>query len=488
MILLIKQNIIGLSVHWQRTLILILIFISLTACISNGSLSTETTHVGVASSLVPTEGSTSTPTDLSIILGRPTFTSITISLLSNKTMTLSIDYGTEPGKYNLRYGPIHIEKESPLQVELDNLLPDTEYYYSINGIEHTFHTARQEGSGFTFTIDADPHNQDPRFNSALYLRTLTNALSEHPDFHIDLGDTFMTEKLQPNTYQDVENSIAEMRPFFGILNSDAALYLVNGNHEGELGWLRSGKDASIPVWSTEARQLYFPNPVPGNFYSGAVTVDPLLDAPRDGYYSWTWGDALFIVLDPFWYTLNKPSKKIDGSNWNWTLGREQYDWLKNTLETSNALYKFVFIHHLVGGSDEYARGGIEFAHLWEWGGMNPDGTFGFDEYRPGWGIPIHQLFVQNKVSAVFHGHDHVYVTQELDGIVYQELPQPSNAQSDNHQLAAEYGYNHGTVIPGSGHLRVTITPEKVTVSFILASLDYSKNGQEVFSYTIPPQK
>jgi len=234
--------------------------------------------------------------------------------------------------------------------------------------------------------------------------------------------------------------------------------------------------------------LYFPNPVPGNFYSGAVTVDPLLDAPRDGYYSWTWGDALFIVLDPFWYTLSKPSKKIDGSNWNWTLGREQYDWLKNTLETSNALYKFVFIHHLVGGSDEYARGGIEYADLWEWGGKNPDGTFGFDEYRPGWGIPIHQLLVQNNVSAVFHGHDHVFVTQELDGIVYQELPQPSNAQSDNHQLAAEYGYDHGAVIPGSGHLRVTITPEKATVSFILASLDDSKNGQAVFSYTISPQK
>jgi len=33
------------------------------------------------------------------------------------------------------------------------------------------------------------------------------------------------------------------------------------------------------------------------------------------------GDALFIVLDPFWYTAPKP-----GDCCELTLGREQYEW------------------------------------------------------------------------------------------------------------------------------------------------------------------
>jgi hypothetical protein len=41
-------------------------------------------------------------------------------------------------------------------------------------------------------------------------------------------------------------------------------------------------------------------------------------------------------------------------------------------------------------------------------------------------MPIHQLLVRNKVAAVFHGHDHLFAKQDLDGIVYQEVPQPSS--------------------------------------------------------------
>ena len=40
------------------------------------------------------------------------------------------------------------------------------------------------------------------------------------------------------------------------------------------------------------------------------------------------------------------------------------------------------------------------------------------------------LLVANKVNIVFHGHDHLFVKQDLDGIVYQEVPQPSAARSD----------------------------------------------------------
>jgi hypothetical protein len=324
----------------------------------------------------------------------------------------------------------------------------------------------------------------------LYATTLRNVAAAKPDFHINLGDTFMTEKAKPVTYADAAATFTEMRPYFGISGPDVPLYLVNGNHEGELGWLLPRGDArELPVWSTKLRQAYYPNPVPGGFYTGATASDAALGSARDGYYAWTWGDALFIVLDPFWYTTDKPRTGTTEGNWGWTLGRAQYDWLKTTLDASRAANIFVFVHHLVGGGAE-ARGGIEVAGLFEWGGKNPDGTDGFAKNRPGWGVPIHQLLVEHRVSAVFHGHDHVFVKQDLDGIVYHELPQPSVTQYDNTRLASDYGYTHGDVLGSSGHLRVTVTPRGATVEYVRSFLAKDeragrRNGQIDHRYTIP---
>lgn len=423
-----------------------------------------------------------------LILGRPTTNSIAASLLSKSDLQVSIAYGTQPGNYSQQSAPVTLKANVPQTIELTNLSADTEYYYSVNGAEHSFHTARAPGAAFTFTLDADPHNRDPRFDGAIYAATLSNALADHPDFHINLGDTFMTEKVQADTYAAAESTFTDMRPYFGLLAADAPLFLVNGNHEGELGWILDGSDQNLAVWSARLRAMYYPGPAAGGFFSGAASTDAALDSPRDGYYAFTWGDALFIVLDPFWYTTPKPSPSDPDNNWNWTLGREQYDWLKSSLETSGASYKFVFIHNLVGGSNTDARGGIEAVSGFEWGGNNADGSYGFDAQRPGWGKPIHQLFVENHVSAVFHGHDHVFVKQELDGIVYQECPQPSNAQADNTNLASEYGYVHGDVVAGSGHLRITVAPDGATVEFIRASLSAAQNAQVAYRYSLSPGK
>ena len=121
---------------------------------------------------------------------------------------------------------------------------------------------------------------------------------------------------------------------------------------------------------------------------------------------------------------------MTGDQWSWTLGQQQYNWLKQTLENSDAKYKFVFSHNMLGGIPElryrrragYVRGGAEAAAYFEWGGKNADGTEGFATIVPGWDKPIHQLFVENGVSAYFHGHDHQYVYEKRDGVVYQEVP------------------------------------------------------------------
>jgi len=498
----------SLHVKFFQTTIIFLVFSTSCDDRSSPSLppSNEPSAVPIASTLspkpekdqppesLPASSDLSTTSTFNVILGRPTTDSITASLLSSIPEELTLVYGTESSNYTYQSNPISLQANLPQNIELSRLQADTTYFYTIQGVslfgEHTFHTQRAPGSTFMFTIDADPHNRDPRFNGELYATTLSNALNDRPDFHINLGDTFMTEKVKPQSYTEAESTFTDMRPYFGILNADAPLFLVNGNHEGELGWFLKGKDSDLPIWSAELRQLYYPNPSPNHFYSGGSAPDMYLGNVRDGYYAWTWGDALFIVLDPFWYTTDKPKPDDLNRNWGWTLGKEQYDWLKTTLEISSSNFKFIFTHHLVGGG-ENARGGIEVVPYFEWGGNNADGTYGFDEQRPGWGVPIHNMLVENRVSAVFHGHDHVFVKQELDGIIYQELPQSSNAEYDKTSLAAEYGYLNGDLLGSSGHLRVTVSPEETIVEYVRAYLlddenTNRMNGQLDYTYTIYP--
>jgi hypothetical protein len=124
------------------------------------------------------------------------------------------------------------------------------------------------------------------------------------------------------------------------------------------------------------------------------------------------------------------------------------------------------------------RGGIEAAPYFEWGGRNADGTAGFENRRPGWSMPIHQLLVQHGVTAVFHGHDHLYARQELDGIVYQAVPQPSAKNSSSGaSLAADYHYASGTIRSSSGHLRVGVAPDRVTVQYVRAWLPKDETAQ-----------
>jgi len=206
------------------------------------------------------------------------------------------------------------------------------------------------------------------------------------------------------------------------------------------------------------------------------------------YYAWQWGDALCIVLDPFWFSRQQHGKN---DNWSHSLGETQYQWLKHTLETSRAKFKFVFIHHLVGGSDSQCRGGAEAAPFYEWGGKNADGSDGFQQNRPGWPAPIHQLLVKNKVNIVFHGHDHFYAKQQLDGLIYQEVPQPGYSGNGRApRSAAEYGYKSGTILGSSGYLRVSVGPDKALVEFLRTAMSGGPSGARqpvpvADSYQIP---
>ena len=159
------------------------------------------------------------------------------------------------------------------------------------------------------------------------------------------------------------------------------------------------------------------------------------------------------------------------------------------MEGSQAQFKFVFIHYLLGGKDQASRGGVAIARNFEWGGHDLAGNDVFAKHRPGWDLPIHQLLVKHHVAAVFHGHDHLFAKEELDGIIYQLVPQPGQPRFDNPRSATEYGYIYGDVLGSSGHLRVTVAATEAKVEYIRAYLPEDErqdrqNGEVAYSYTL----
>ena len=425
------------------------------------------------------------------LLGRPTNVSITINVLSTTDVEIYWEYGTTQGIYSDKTSVFNLSAGIPIEVELAELKPDKKYFYRSRfrskglkndfemGTEHFFQTQRSIGKSFCFAVEADPH-LDSNTIQAAYRTSLQSMLSHQPDFLVDLGDNFMNDKLPSVSRETISERNIYFRSFFDELAHSVPLYLTIGNHEGEVGWKSKPGQDSLSIWATQIRKQYYPNPFPNTFYSGNKVVSKQAGL-LENYYSWEWGDALFLVIDPYFNTQNR-------GEWAWTLGKEQYNWFRNKLEKSKSTFKFVFSHQLVGGNGKEGRGGTEFAHLFEMGGRNSDSTWGFDVNRPNWGKPIHQLMVENKVSIFFHGHDHFFGKQDKDGVIYQVVPQPSS-RNINKITGTAYGYKDGVLLPGRGYMLISVSANEAKVEFIRNYLPFEenanrKNGEIAFSYII----
>ena len=450
------------------------------------------------------------------LLGKPTDTSVTISIVPASNIQYRYEYGTASGSYPHGTTPVNATGGQPSEVTIQGLSPHTLYYYRMvydadgsvtdgtfeTRTEHTFRTQRTTGGSFAFTVTSDSHGAGTNVANAM-----TNILNEQPDLHIDLGDTFMIDNTSSQSAVDTAYLAYRKPNYFDKIGSSIPIFLASGNHENEEGWNFDDTPFSIALASVKARKLYYPTPIDNGFYSG--NTDPLaaLDAAtygdqyREDYYAWTWGDSLFVVIDEFQYTMNLPyspaagegSESVTGDQWSWTLGQQQYDWLTQTLENSHAKYKFVFSHNMLGGVPRdlqgvgagYVRGGAEAAGYFEWGGKNANGTEGFAAHRPGWDKTIQQLFVENGVSAYFHGHDHQYVYEKRGGVVYQEVPSAGTMGAfGGVYTEGDHGdYNTINQITANGHLRITVGQEQATVDLILSN---STTGAVNYSYDIAP--
>ncbi len=433
----------------------------------------------------------------SIILGRPTDSSVTASVMFEQQVQFYLEYGTQSGIFTGNTVVYAAAVNTPVEVDLQQLAPNTRYYYRMQyrltgagtyttSPQYTFHTQRSAGSTFTFTIEADEHLYDKKGVKNMYDITLANQAADNPDFMLSLGDIFGDDH-EPFTITSgaLDTLHRDYRPFLGKICHSIPFYVCLGNHEGENDYyLNINPPNNLGVWGTQWRKFYYPNPFPNAFYSGNTANEPYGIGNPENYYAWTWGNALFVVLDVYRDQCDTSDKP---GGWNWTLGLPQYTWLKNTLESSTAAYKFVFAHHIRG----QGRGGITNAKLYEWGGY--DGAAGtnynFPNKRPGWAKPIHQLFKDNGVNIFFQGHDHVFAHEKLDSVTYQAVPMAADSTYEIGKLANADAYTSDT-LEGTGHLRVTVAPSCVKVDFIRAYLPADTvsgahhNREVAFSYTI----
>jgi len=407
-----------------------------------------------------------------ILLARPTATRVTASVLFFSDGEAVMEFKSDAAATWSRTETWPLNSGVPREIVLDGLTPNASHRYRLLTrqrdaedftvrAEHSFHTARPPGSPFTFTVTADTH-LDFGISLERHRQSLSNVLSNQPDFHIDLGDTFMTDKR--DHYTDAAPQYAAQRYWFGLIGHSVPVFLTLGNHDGE-GPSRDagGWPDAMARWSHAQRTRLFPNPIPDSFYLGDGETHPAVGHPQSTF-AWHWGDALFVVLDPFRHSTR--GRRGESSGWGRSLGGTQYEWFRKLLASHPAPLTFVCLHHLVGGEPKDARGGVEASHLFEWGGHDPDGSRTFSQHRPDWEAPIHELLRRRAGKVhVLHGHDHFFARQERDGIVYHLVPQPGHRRGANGN-AAEYGYRSGQILPGSGILRVRVEDRTARIDFV----------------------
>jgi len=490
--------------------------------VSRRALLTSAFTMALASTTIGRAIGVSTP-GFNVILGRPTPNSVALSFLPSEKMTFYVQYGYSRSSYAYRTEALVATTDAPKVVELKGLRANSKVYYRIRysiegskamkaGKQFSFSTAKSKGSSFSFSVHGDTHPEraGKMFDSDLYYITMANVAEQQPDFHILMGDDFSIDPLIAKgqaTQSNVEKVYRTHRNWLGVIGSSVPIFLINGNHEQAAAYLLNGSASSPAVLAGNARLKYYPLPAPDGFYSGNESAIPGVGLPRD-YFAWTWGDALFVTLDPYWHssvavdnvagvTVNESDSAVTMTKkgsagkagtgkgkdlWTIGIGDAQYAWLKKTLESSDAKFKFVFAHHVMGTG----RGGVELSYDYEWGGRDPKGVTSFEKERPNWELPIHDLMVKNKVSIFFQGHDHIFVTQERDGLIYQSMPNPAD---DTYSYFNESAYKSGVKAPNSGHVRVTVQGEEALVEYFLASRtsDASrKNLQLAHSYKVKP--
>jgi hypothetical protein len=252
--------------------------------------------------------------------------------------------------------------------------------------------------------------------------TLENILRADVDFAIAGGDNFMLHAPRMKTCQgfeqygsgtvrsareaDLRYEIALSPALWGRLTARVPFLYVLGNHDGEARFGDAsgsfGHFTDTRELSRAARRRHLPDPT-------SVYGDGAGGASRDLYYSFTSGDARFIVLDVMSGPEDYPAHAGD-----WTLGREQLAWFERVLRRNDRTWTLVFAEHLVGGAMD--RGNLRTAgeRVYHYGRGGLRATRDGTARAPfaGEQAALHSLMREHGVDVFFHAHDHVAVVGE----------------------------------------------------------------------------
>ncbi|SEJ19091.1 Calcineurin-like phosphoesterase [Cyclobacterium xiamenense] len=239
------------------------------------------------------------------------------------------------------------EQENRYHVQLNDLKPNTPYFYEIQAADDqgnvlksgplTFRTAPEKNSPILVGLVSDTESR-PQINEQIGLQ----LWEERVDAVVHLGD--MTDGgNEPEKWQWTQEFFPGTSALFSrIPNIPAA-----GNGEGDLFW--------YTAYHPQANAL--------------------------GCYSTEYGSATFFVLNS-----NQPDELKKGG--------AQYEWLKEGLSRSNSPWKFVMMHHAPYSMDE-----DDYGNTWQ-----GKGTYGDRRFQP-----LLRLLEDFEVDMVFFGHLHTYM-------------------------------------------------------------------------------
>ena len=432
---------------------------------------------GPALAAVNTPASSATPSGLLLppLLTRPTGTSIRITALNyDKPAEAVVEFRKEGvPEWKRPQSPLKAAGYTMFDWTLNDLVAATRYEYRVlhkQGSEESFRqaaagsfTTQKKGpASYTVLLMTDPHTGSfpPGSGPVLTLdRVVQNASKTKADFVLDLGDNVAwagsREYAQTNPNRAI-SAYAQYRRQIGPLSVNCPHFAILGNWSGE-----SGKfpEKNIQIVAAVRRNL-LPGPNHQTYPQGG--------SEGEDYYAFSWGDALYIMLNI--QTYSKPSapekfptlmadvNRIE----EWTLGEKQMSWFETTLRNATERFRFVCVHHPAGGNAGdtlntlYGRGG---SRAWNTGEQ----------------LRIHNLMKKHKVQIFFYGHDHVFVDDVVDGIHYTL---PGSCGAPWHFTKEETGYER--FWPESGHAQLDITPEKATVTFI------NIEGKKLHTFSVLP--
>ncbi len=227
------------------------------------------------------------------------------------------------------------------KADVTDLTSGTKYTYRVGDTEYnkwsekySFETETENVSEFSFIGISDTHIGYANSDKSLYKDMIAKALTENSNtkFIVNIGDMVNTGTVE-SQWQDYFKAIE------GYKESIPHMAVV-GNHE-----LSVYSGVSAGKYYT----LQFNNPDNAGNWVGTLTADELekdnnkgaIANYRDTVYSFDYGNAHFVVLNSGYSSSDKDIKAIV---------KQQLEWLKTDLASSDAKWKIVMLHQGLYGA------------------------------------------------------------------------------------------------------------------------------------------